>query len=529
MATLILAAALVGFPGCAEHHRTSPVDYGIPGNSTGIWPDSGHTSRTRPDCDLPTGTIIPGGDFTVAVADRVDPAHAPIPTNPGERLVFAQLYETLVRVDCAGHLLPNLASGWTCTADSSTWIFSLRENARFWDGTPVSAASVLASWYQAQEKDGRRDPWTWLNAHAGTIKALDGRRLSISLPEPQAAFPLLLAHPATAVAVTRQGWTWPVGSGPARLGADTPRPLPDLVCRPNPHHPRAPAWHSLTFQCRPGMDPRDLVAGGCDLLESSTARDAAFFREVPTFQILPLPLARTYLLLCPPLKNPTGCSAWNNETPPNDLAQAMNSVAWQPWARLVIPGPGTGACPQVHGPVTALAAAPLAWRLADKKLDADTLVYPADDAGAKDLAEYLAARLPREIRLVPLAPEPLKFVLQWQMAGAGIMTVDQEYPTGCLQLSALIGSVGWLQALLPGTPATQGDSLAQAQNEAQFHPGDPVSSLLDSGYARSLGASHGWLVLRRGMGGIKLSYDAVPWLEGWGRLDGAAAPQTGHP
>ncbi len=36
---------------------------------------------------------------------------------------------------------------------------------------------------------------------------LDARRLAIRLPEPQAAFPLLLAHPATAVALPRPGWT----------------------------------------------------------------------------------------------------------------------------------------------------------------------------------------------------------------------------------------------------------------------------------------------------------------------------------
>src|SRR5262245_5728638 len=45
---------------------------------------------------------------SVALADRIDPANAPYPTNESERLLFRQLYETLVRVDCDGHVAPGL-------------------------------------------------------------------------------------------------------------------------------------------------------------------------------------------------------------------------------------------------------------------------------------------------------------------------------------------------------------------------------------------------------------------------------------
>ena len=37
---------------------------------------------------------------TVAVSNPIDPSNAPHPSNDSERLVFRQLYETLVRVDC---------------------------------------------------------------------------------------------------------------------------------------------------------------------------------------------------------------------------------------------------------------------------------------------------------------------------------------------------------------------------------------------------------------------------------------------
>ena len=48
---------------------------------------------------------------------------------------------------------PGLAASWRLDADGRTWIVTLRENARFSDGTPVTAADVRASW----TRDGSGD------------------------------------------------------------------------------------------------------------------------------------------------------------------------------------------------------------------------------------------------------------------------------------------------------------------------------------------------------------------------------------
>src|SRR5437899_2485107 len=76
----------------------------------------------------------------------IAPAHAPAPENDAERLVFRQLYETLIRVDCLGRVLPGLAESWTRDVVSRPWTFTLRTDARFWDGAPVSARDVVAAW-----------------------------------------------------------------------------------------------------------------------------------------------------------------------------------------------------------------------------------------------------------------------------------------------------------------------------------------------------------------------------------------------
>ncbi|PIE75863.1 hypothetical protein CSA17_05265 [bacterium DOLJORAL78_65_58] len=257
--------------------------------------------------------------MVVALTDSVLPNRAPIPHNPSERLVFSHLYETLVTVDCAGRLQPGLASSWSCTEDSTLWVFKIRPGARFWDGAVVRAQDVADAWALNQDcpGQGNRTPlWTWFNMRARAVSIRRDNTLAIRLPEPQARFPYLLAHPATAVAVRRAGWNWPVGSGPLRLRAGTPQPLPDLICRPNSHHPRAPVWKELTFRVRPATDARDWAhardgtGDQADLIPTRDQDVVRFYQDLPGYRTHALPWDRLYLLVCPPEANPSADTPW---------------------------------------------------------------------------------------------------------------------------------------------------------------------------------------------------------------------------
>src|SRR6266702_1834323 len=94
----------------------------------------------------------PGPGFLVppprslAAPGAIDPAHAPSPVTPGERVLFRQLYETLLRSDCEGRLHPALAATWSSADGGRTWTLTIADSARFWDGVPVGARDVIASW-----------------------------------------------------------------------------------------------------------------------------------------------------------------------------------------------------------------------------------------------------------------------------------------------------------------------------------------------------------------------------------------------
>src|SRR5262249_56447830 len=108
-------------------------------------PETG-AARATPDenCILSTGSVSGHpATITIGLSEAVDPRHAPFARNDAERIVFAHLYETPVRIDCDGHALPGLAGAWGKEDGGRRWTFRLRDGAQFWDGVPVTAQDVV--------------------------------------------------------------------------------------------------------------------------------------------------------------------------------------------------------------------------------------------------------------------------------------------------------------------------------------------------------------------------------------------------
>ena len=70
-------------------------------------------------CRVFDSLAVPPDTLRIALLEPVDAGHAPTPANDAERLVFRQLYEPLVRVDCAGVVRPGLASRWRSEGDTA--------------------------------------------------------------------------------------------------------------------------------------------------------------------------------------------------------------------------------------------------------------------------------------------------------------------------------------------------------------------------------------------------------------------------
>ncbi len=220
----------------------------------------------------------PADSVHIVLAGSIDRARLLRAREGAERAVRAQLYETLVRVDCAGRLVGALAASWVASPDGRTWTLTLRRDATFWDGSPVTAHAVAAGWTAST-----RAPLAWVSV-AGE------RTLTVGLHQ-AATSPAFLADPALAVARRDSGTAWPIGTGPYRLDAAGASRL-RLVLRDTTL--RAP--HVLHVAALTGGDLRGALDAGADALVARSTDVVAYARALPAYTVLPLPWSRTYVL-----------------------------------------------------------------------------------------------------------------------------------------------------------------------------------------------------------------------------------------
>src|SRR6516164_8204874 len=134
IARFALIVCLVAASGCGPRLAARPVPLPASASST---PEPVNACALISEPGEPVGTV--------ALSEPVDPSHAPYPSNESERLLFRQMYETLVRVDCEGHAVPGLAASWRFDDAAKKWIVTLRQNARFTNDAPVTAMNVVSS------------------------------------------------------------------------------------------------------------------------------------------------------------------------------------------------------------------------------------------------------------------------------------------------------------------------------------------------------------------------------------------------
>jgi len=400
--------------------------------------------------DLPGEPIA-----TIGLTDRIDPANALHPSNASERLLFGQLYETLVRVDCMGRVRPGLASSWRVDERAGrVWYLTLREDARFSDGAPVTPADVRAGW----TRDGAGGELaTHVKRHVQWVDVLDDRTLVIQLSTPRIDAPAVLAHPDLAVAKRVADSPFPLGTRLSRLDVarDAGRgvALSELtISRDN----RPP----LRFLVAPG-DPRDLLDAGVDLLLTRDPATLDYAAALPHFQRVPLAWQRTHVFV-------TAGRSTSSPSLSEDARQALADDA--------VRGEARGA----QGPFW-LQTAQCHWTLAGMRPHVPTprIVYDANDGTARDLAErlvalakasgpssttFLDAILPDRSqrmfqRATGLTGEALANARRLGTDAGYIVSVDSRPLEPCNALYAVVDSVPWLR---PGTIVPLVDTRLQA-------------------------------------------------------------------
>lgn len=97
-----------------------------------------------------------------------------------------QIFANLIQNSSDGkELRPSLAETFEVSPDFRTYTFKLRPNAKFCDGSPITAADAKFSFDRAMESDARV---TWQFPGKPRVEAVDEKTVRITLEQPNVAF-----------------------------------------------------------------------------------------------------------------------------------------------------------------------------------------------------------------------------------------------------------------------------------------------------------------------------------------------------
>lgn len=185
---VVLAAALA-ISACGSSGGTSTTPSG---SNSGTTPTSGSQSNA-PE---PSGQ---GGTLHISAAEPssgLDPATA-VPQ--ASKRMMELIYDMLVDYNEQNEIVPMVAEKWTISPDGLTYVFTLRADAAFSDGSAITPADVVFSLNRAKDSALKADL-----AGVQSIEATGDHEVTIKLSEPSRVFLNALATVGSAAILSQK-------------------------------------------------------------------------------------------------------------------------------------------------------------------------------------------------------------------------------------------------------------------------------------------------------------------------------------
>lgn len=239
---------------------------------------------------------VSGGEVRVGILapTTFDPHFA---VAPAEILINHQVYDWLVTLDGQNEPVPSLATEWSMSSDGKTWTFTLRDDAKFSNGTPLTAADVVYSFDRMRDKKLGAATAS-LYSGIKKIKAVDPTHVVFTLGTANAEFVKDTADYHAAIlskAVKDPAKEW-VGSGPFSIKQYKTEDR--VVLAKNPYYwgkdangEQLPYLDGLTFYISPdsGSSVDGLVGGQIDFVPDLSSELAANVQADPNLKVLSSP------------------------------------------------------------------------------------------------------------------------------------------------------------------------------------------------------------------------------------------------
>ncbi|MFN8524852.1 MAG: ABC transporter substrate-binding protein [Chloroflexota bacterium] len=234
-----------------------------------------------------------GGNLTYGLSADPPNLDPHVDTGAAAMTVKQLVYNTLVRYNAKGEIIPDLAESWT-TPDDKTYVFKLRKGAKFHDGTELTAEDVKASYARILEpKTGARRRANMVDIKE--VVADDANTVRLVLNKPNAPLMANLARPEAAILSKKflESSGDPnvkmVGTGPFKLASREPGVK--LILEKNADYFRSglPKLDKITFVPYPDENTRvtALKAGDVDIIDYLPWKDTAPLQGDPKIDVHP--------------------------------------------------------------------------------------------------------------------------------------------------------------------------------------------------------------------------------------------------
>lgn len=238
------------------------------------------------------------------------------------------LFDPLVRTDANAKPVASLAESWT--VDGNVWVFKLRPNVKFADGSPFTAADVLFTYARVPKVPNSPSSYSLYLSAVDKVEAPDDLTIKITTKGPS---PVLLPNLSMVPIMSHKAAAGPapegkttvelnrgdglVGTGPYQFvswkrGAE-------IVFERNPHYwGDKPEWDKVIYRPISNSAARvaALLAGDVDIIEDPPTDDLPKLKQDKNLHVQETPSVRViYIALNQGKEVPPGMSGTSGKNP----------------------------------------------------------------------------------------------------------------------------------------------------------------------------------------------------------------------
>ncbi|MCC6271033.1 MAG: LysR family transcriptional regulator, partial [Microbacteriaceae bacterium] len=155
-------------------------------------------------CTATTNTEQATDSITVALPGSLSSLYVGAESGILNYYIAAITQEGLVSLDADGILQPGLAESWE-QPDDVTYVYELRDDAKFQDGTPVTADDVVFSLEQARDETSSPGLSYYLGG-VDTVEKTGEHEVTITLTAPDSAFAANMSTGGAAFITSQKFW-----------------------------------------------------------------------------------------------------------------------------------------------------------------------------------------------------------------------------------------------------------------------------------------------------------------------------------